>query len=301
MKMKILIVEDDPGILLGLQELLKTELYDVSVSASGREGYKKALSENPDIVLLDINLPELNGFEICRKLRAHNFYNSIIMLTSRSEQVDKVIGLEIGADDYILKPFDARELLARIHSQLRRKEIVSEIEKEITFGKKLLCILFTDIKDYSKKMNLNEKAAIEALKEHNKIMKNAIKEFNGEIIEIIGDAFLAAFESAAEAAECAVQIQKRFEVYNLNKAYDEKIEIRISIHLGDVIKFEDGLKGDVINVAARIQEVTSAGAIYISENVYKILRSKSDFEFKQLGDYSFKNIKEPVSLYQIIY
>jgi len=299
--MKILIIEDDPGILLGLKQLLKTEFYDISASSNGREGYTKALSENPDLILLDVNLPELNGFEICRKLRAQNFYNPIIMLTSRSEQVDKVLGLEIGADDYVTKPFDTREILARIHSQLRRKEIVTEADEKITFGKKLLSILFTDIKDYSKRMNINEIAAIEVLKEHNKIMKNVIKEFKGNIIEIIGDAFLASFESAAEAAECAIEMQKRFELYNINKTSDEKIEIRVSIHLGDVIQFEGGLKGDVINVAARIQEVTLAGAIYISENVYNTLRNKSNFLFKKLGDYSLKNIKEPVTLYKILY
>jgi len=299
--MKILIIEDDPGILLGLKQLLKTEFYDISASSNGREGYTKALSENPDLILLDVNLPELNGFEICRKLRAQNFYNPIIMLTSRSEQVDKVLGLEIGADDYVTKPFDTREILARIHSQLRRKEMVTEADEKITFGKKLLSILFTDIKDYSKRMNINEIAAIEVLKEHNKIMKNVIKEFKGNIIEIIGDAFLASFESAAEAAECAIEMQKRFELYNINKTSDEKIEIRVSIHLGDVIQFEGGLKGDVINVAARIQEVTLAGAIYISENVYNTLRNKSNFLFKKLGDYSLKNIKEPVTLYKILY
>jgi len=299
--MKILIIEDDPGILLGLKQLLKTEFYDISASSNGREGYTKALSENPDLILLDVNLPELNGFEICRKLRAQNFYNPIIMLTSRSEQVDKVLGLEIGADDYVTKPFDTREILARIHSQLRRKEMVTEADEKITFGKKLLSILFTDIKDYSKRMNINEIAAIEVLKEHNKIMKNVIKEFKGNIIEIIGDAFLASFESAAEAAECAIEMQKRFKLYNINKTSDEKIEIRVSIHLGDVIQFEGGLKGDVINVAARIQEVTLAGAIYISENVYNTLRNKSNFLFEKLGDYSLKNIKEPVTLYKILY
>ncbi|MGE5809873.1 MAG: response regulator [Ignavibacteria bacterium] len=299
--MKILIVEDDPGILLGLQELLKSEFYDISTSSNGKEGYSKALTENPDLILLDVNLPELNGFDVCRKLRGKNFSNPIIMLTSRSEQVDKVIGLEIGADDYITKPFDSREILARVHSHLRRKVIVAETEDKITFGKKLLCILFTDIKDYSKKMNLNEIAAIEVLKEHNKTMKEVIKEFNGNIIEIIGDSFLASFKSAAEAADCAVEMQKRFELYNINKSYDEKIEIRVSIHLGDVIQFEGGLKGDVINIAARIQDIALAGAIYISENVYNTLKNKSNFLFEKLGDYSLKNIKEPVTLYKIVY
>jgi DNA-binding response OmpR family regulator len=299
--MKILIIEDDPGILLGLQEVLKTEFYDISISSNGREGYTKALAENPDLILLDVNLPELNGFDVCRKLRVKNFNNPIVMLTSRSEQVDKVLGLEIGADDYVTKPFDTREILARIHSQLRRKEIEGEADEKKTLGKKLLSILFTDIKDYSKKMNKNEKAAIEILKEHNKIMKEVIKEFNGNIIEIVGDSFLASFESAAEAVECAVEMQKRFELYNINKSSDEKIEIRVSIHLGDVIQFEGGLKGDVINVAARIQEVTLAGTIYVSGNVYNILKNKSNFLFEKLGDYSLKNIKEPVTLYKILY
>jgi DNA-binding response OmpR family regulator len=299
--MKILIIEDDPGILLGLQEVLKTEFYDISISSNGREGYTKALAENPDLILLDVNLPELNGFDVCRKLRVKNFNNPIVMLTSRSEQVDKVLGLEIGADDYVTKPFDTREILARIHSQLRRKEIGGEADEKKTLGKKLLSILFTDIKDYSKKMNKNEKAAIEILKEHNKIMKEVIKEFNGNIIEIVGDSFLASFESAAEAVECAVEMQKRFELYNINKSSDEKIEIRVSIHLGDVIQFEGGLKGDVINVAARIQEVTLAGTIYVSGNVYNILKNKSNFLFEKLGEYSLKNIKEPVTLYKILY
>jgi DNA-binding response OmpR family regulator len=299
--MKILIIEDDPGILLGLQEVLKTEFYDISISSNGREGYTKALAENPDLILLDVNLPELNGFDVCRKLRVKNFNNPIVMLTSRSEQVDKVLGLEIGADDYVTKPFDTREILARIHSQLRRKEIGGEADEKKTLGKKLLSILFTDIKDYSKKMNKNEKAAIEILKEHNKIMKEVIKEFNGNIIEIVGDSFLASFESAADAVECAVEMQKRFELYNINKSSDEKIEIRVSIHLGDVIQFEGGLKGDVINVAARIQEVTLAGTIYVSGNVYNILKNKSNFLFEKLGEYSLKNIKEPVTLYKILY
>lgn len=299
--MKILIVEDDPGILLGLQELLKSEFYDISTSSNGKEGYSKALTENPDLILLDVNLPELNGFDVCRKLRVKNFSNPIIMLTSRSEQLDKVLGLEIGADDYVVKPFDTREILARIRSQLRRKEKEYETgqDKEI-YRKKLLSIMFTDIKDYSKKMNLNEKLAIEALREHNRIMKNAISEFNGNVVEIIGDSFLASFESASDAAECAVEMQKRFEIYNSNKSSDDKIEIRISIHLGDVVQFEGRLKGDTINIASRIQEVTIAGTIYISQSVYSTIKSKTNFLFKELGNYSFKNIREPVNLYQIL-
>jgi class 3 adenylate cyclase len=161
--------------------------------------------------------------------------------------------------------------------------------------------MFTDIKDYSKKMNLDEKLAIEMLRDHNKIMNDTIASFNGNVIEIIGDSFLASFESACDAAECAVEIQKKFYGCNLGKSPKEIVEIRISIHLGDVVQFEGRLKGDTINVAARIQEITSAGAIYISQSVYNTIRSKTNFLFKELGTYSLKNIREPITLYQILY
>ncbi|HSR18363.1 MAG TPA: response regulator [Ignavibacteriaceae bacterium] len=172
--------------------------------------------------------------------------------------------------------------------------------KEKIYKHKLLTIMFTDIKDYSKKMNLDERLAIEMLDFHNKILNSAIKYFSGNVIETIGDSFLAAFESAAAAAECAVQIQQSFADYNKGKLPDEKIELRISLHLGDVVQFGNGLKGDVVNVAARIQELTPAGAIYISQSVYNTIKNKTHFLFQELGTYSIKNIREPITLYKIL-
>ncbi|HVO76287.1 MAG TPA: adenylate/guanylate cyclase domain-containing protein, partial [Ignavibacteriaceae bacterium] len=171
---------------------------------------------------------------------------------------------------------------------------------EKAYKHKLLTVMFTDIKDYSKKMNLDERSAIEMLEMHNRMLDSAIKNFNGIVIETIGDSFLASFESAAAAAECAVKIQRSFADYNTGKSPDEKIELRISLHLGDVVQFGEGLKGDVINVAARIQELTSAGDIYISQSVYNTIKSKTHFLFQELGTYSIKNIREPVTLYKIL-
>ena len=122
MNKKILIVEDDPAILLGLEDYLLAQSFDVIKADDGKTGYNLALTEKPDLILLDINLPSLDGIQVCRMLREHGFQNPIIMLTSRGEKIDKVVGLEVGADDYVTKPFDTRELLARIRTNLRRLE-----------------------------------------------------------------------------------------------------------------------------------------------------------------------------------
>lgn len=132
---KILVIEDDPAIQKGLEESLKIEGYNIITSSDGEEGYKKAKKEKVDLILLDIMLPNKNGIDICRDLRRDKIETPILMLTSKKEEMDKVLGLEIGADDYVTKPFSIRELHARIKALLRRSsEVVSEIE-ELSFGK----------------------------------------------------------------------------------------------------------------------------------------------------------------------
>lgn len=132
---KILVIEDDPAIQKGLEESLKIEGYNILTSSDGEEGYKKAKKEKVDLILLDIMLPNKNGIDICRDLRRDKIETPILMLTSKKEEMDKVLGLEIGADDYVTKPFSIRELHARIKALLRRStEVVSEIE-ELSFGK----------------------------------------------------------------------------------------------------------------------------------------------------------------------
>ncbi|MCZ7615926.1 MAG: response regulator transcription factor [Ignavibacteriaceae bacterium] len=119
---KILVIEDDPAISLGLAMFLKGENFDVIKSDDGRLGYELALREKPEIIILDVNLPSMDGIQVCRMLRENGFQNPVIILTSKAEKIDKVVGLEIGADDYVTKPFDSRELLARIRTNLRRIE-----------------------------------------------------------------------------------------------------------------------------------------------------------------------------------
>jgi DNA-binding response OmpR family regulator len=120
MKEKILIIEDERELINGLRLNLEFEGYEVISAEDGEAGLKRALKDAPDLILLDIMLPKKDGLDVCREVRRQNLTTPIIMLTAKGEEVDKVVGLEIGADDYITKPFSLKELLARIRAQLRR-------------------------------------------------------------------------------------------------------------------------------------------------------------------------------------
>jgi len=119
---KLLIIEDELDLIKGLKLNLSDEGYDVDWAVNGVDGLRKALEEAPDLIILDIMLPELDGLEVCRKLRQKGIDIPIIMLTAKGGEIDKVVGLEIGADDYLTKPFSVRELLARIKARLRHAE-----------------------------------------------------------------------------------------------------------------------------------------------------------------------------------
>ena len=118
----ILLVEDEPEMQKGLKDNLEFEGYTVDIAGTGKEGLKKILNRTYDLVLLDVMLPEMSGFDVCKRAREKGVRAPIVMLTAKGEEVDKVLGLELGADDYITKPFSLRELLARIKAVLRRKE-----------------------------------------------------------------------------------------------------------------------------------------------------------------------------------
>jgi DNA-binding response OmpR family regulator len=118
----ILIIEDEESILMPLEDNLKLEGYDVACARDGLEGYAQAAERSFDLVVLDIMLPKLDGFEVCKRLRQDRIMTPILMLTAKSQEIDKVLGLELGADDYMTKPFSSRELLARIKAILRRAQ-----------------------------------------------------------------------------------------------------------------------------------------------------------------------------------
>jgi two-component system, OmpR family, alkaline phosphatase synthesis response regulator PhoP len=120
MQCRILLIEDEPGLCLTLSDRLQKEGYTIDISNDGESGFRQATNQAFDLILLDLMLPKKNGYDICRDLRQMGLAIPIIMLTARDQTVDKVLGLKIGADDYLTKPFEMMELLARIEALLRR-------------------------------------------------------------------------------------------------------------------------------------------------------------------------------------
>ena len=120
MKMKILLVEDEAGLILTLTDRLQSEGFTVKSAIDGESGFDAACAENFDLIILDVMLPRKNGYDVCRDLRRKNIATPILMLTAKGETIDKVLGLKLGADDYLTKPFEVIELLARIEALLRR-------------------------------------------------------------------------------------------------------------------------------------------------------------------------------------
>src|SRR4051812_30778161 len=130
MKQRILIVEDEPNMVRGLKDNLEFEGYDITTAETGLAGLTQILKGPFDLVLLDVMLPELSGFDVCKKARQAGVDVPIIFLTAKSEEIDKVVGLELGSDDYITKPFSVRELLARIKAVLRRQSGQPSVENK---------------------------------------------------------------------------------------------------------------------------------------------------------------------------
>lgn len=152
---RILIVEDDKAILMSLKDDLEFEGYEVVTAEDGKSGLKSALEGNFRLIVLDVLLPGLNGFEVCRKLREAKVSTPILMLTAaRTEEMDKVVGLELGADDYVTKPIGARELVARVRAILRRTEPRSSLEETFEFGDVKVNFKSHDVFKAGEKINL---------------------------------------------------------------------------------------------------------------------------------------------------
>jgi DNA-binding response OmpR family regulator len=159
MSKKILIIEDDKDIIELIKHYLTKEGFALKDAGDGFTGLKKAKAENFDLIILDIMLPEMDGLEVCKELRADpkTVAIPIIMLTAKSEESDKIVGLELGADDYVTKPFSPKELVARVKALLRRTERVPEKEKSYRYGKLVLDVSKHEVTFGSRTMELTSK------------------------------------------------------------------------------------------------------------------------------------------------
>jgi DNA-binding response OmpR family regulator len=131
---KVLVVEDDPGILRTVADNLLFDKYEVITAMDGEAAYVLQHAQQPDLIVLDLMLPRLSGLELCRRLRTEDVHVPVLMLTARSEEADRVLGLDIGADDYVVKPFSVPELMARIRALLRRASSAAGLPATLKFG-----------------------------------------------------------------------------------------------------------------------------------------------------------------------
>ncbi len=165
--------------------------------------------------------------------------------------------------------------------------------------RRLKAIMFTDIKGYSAMMGEDEARTVKAVLEHREIVRDCLKRHDGSEHETIGDAFVVLFDSVVNAVRCGAEIQKRLGQRNATLPKEEQVLIRIGIHLGDIIVQGDGIYGDGVNVAARVQDKADPGGISITEQVFLQIDGKIDFPMESVGKVELKNIRNPHSLYKV--
>lgn len=154
MPKKILVIEDEPGILRSLKDEFESEGYLVFTAENGEKGLEMVKSERPDLIILDVMMPKMDGYEVCKHLRKEEDSTPIIMLTVKDKEIDKVLGLELGADDYVTKPFSLRELTARVKALFRRTEERKKERDIYSFGGILLDFRKYDATKKGKKLDL---------------------------------------------------------------------------------------------------------------------------------------------------
>src|SRR5713101_790788 len=169
-----------------------------------------------------------------------------------------------------------------------------------TEERKLAAIMFTDMVGYSALAQRDDKVALELLEEHRRLLRELFPRFHGTEIKTIGDAFLVEFGSALEAAQCAIEIQRTLAKRNHDVTSDRRIELKIGIHIGDVVHREGDVYGDGVNIASRIEQLAGAGGICVSMDVERQIRNALEARFEKFGTADLKNIKLPMDLFRIV-
>jgi DNA-binding response OmpR family regulator len=211
---RVLIVEDEPDLVRGLRDALEFEGFDIVAAGLGREGIRLARERGPDLVLLDLMLPDMNGFSVCEEIRATNPTIPIIMLTARSQESDKIRGLEVGADDYVTKPFSIGELVARINAIFRRLQRVTPREEEIRVGATVI---------YPRKHEMLRKGKITALSFYEVELLRLLRERGGQPVtrdEILEKIWGVSSASSTRGVDnVVVKLRKKLEDDAANPRY----------------------------------------------------------------------------------
>src|SRR6516164_6753616 len=256
-RLHIVVVEDEATQRQLLADYLAGQNFRVSAVGDGAALHRLVDREAPALVLLDVGLPGEDGFALVRRLREKNSRIGIIMVTSAADTVDRVVGLETGADDYITKPFEPRELLARVRSVLRR----GAPEREAAPARRIAAILAADVAGYSRLIGIDEEGTLARLKVYRRELVDAeIAEHRGRIVKTTGDGLLVEFSSAVDAVRCALAVQRGMAASGAGPP-ERRIQFRVGINVGDVLADGEDILGDSVNIAARLEGIAEPGGI----------------------------------------
>src|SRR3954469_22972612 len=171
---------------------------------------------------------------------------------------------------------------------------------ELPEERKLAAIMFTDMVGYSALAQRDDKVALELLEEHRRLLRDIFPRFHGAEIKTIGDAFLVEFGSALEAAQCAIEIQRGLAKRNTDVGSDRRIQLKIGIHIGDVVHRDGDVYGDGVNIASRIEPLAGAGGVCVSMDVERQIRNALEAKFEKYSPTQLKNIALPMDLFRIV-
>lgn len=290
----IVVVEDEETQRQLLADYLSGQSFRVSAVDSAPALHRLVEREAPALVLLDVGLPGEDGFTLARRLREKNNRIGIIMVTSAADMVDRVVGLETGADDYITKPYEPRELLARVKSVLRR----GAPHRDTTPGRRIAAILAADVAGFSRLVGDDEEGTLARLRAlRNELIDPRVDTHHGRIVRVMGDGLLIEFASAIDAVRCAASMQRDMKAAERS---DRQVQFRIGIHVGDVLADGDDILGDNVNIAARLEGIAEPGGICLSAAAYEQVRGKLEIDVADMGEQDLKNIARPLHTYRVL-
>src|SRR6516225_7517676 len=291
----IVVVEDEATQRQLLADYLSGQNFRVSAVDGGAALHRLVEREAPALVLLDVHLPGEDGFALARWLREKSGRTGIIMVTSAADTVDRVVGLETGADDYVTKPFEPRELLARIRSVLRR----GAPDRGAALGRRIAAILAADVAGYSRLVGDDEEGTLTRLRVlRRELIDPEIAAHRGRVVKVMGDGILIEFASVVDAVRCAVAVQRRMAA--AAEPAERRIQYRVGINVGDVLAEGEDILGDSVNIAARLEGIAEPGGICLSAAAYEQVRGKLEIAIADMGEQDLKNIARQLRTYRVV-
>jgi class 3 adenylate cyclase len=290
----IFVVDDEIAAREMVADYLTLQGFAVTLCTGGTSLRQALMAQMPDLILLDLNMPEEDGLSIIRSIKQTTPV-PVILLTATASPIDRVVGLEMGADDYLTKPCELRELLARIRSVLRRVHWSTLRTSE----RRLAAIVSLDQVGFSRALQDNEPATLGAIdRVFTEIIGPSLPQHRGILFKKTGDGALMEFASVVDAVEWAVAFQRTLFDLPLMVLGGAQIRFRVGIAIGDIVVVQTDRLGEGVALAVRVQEAARPGTVALSDDAHRLAGSRIDHQFADLGFRQLKNIAEPMRLWE---